>query len=65
MVVVATPAARVVAGRAVPSTTNVTVPEGGVVPDLGVTVALRVTVAPTTGLVGVAVSAVVVERVKA
>jgi hypothetical protein len=52
-------------GRAVPSTVKVTVPVGDVVPEPGFTVAVSVTVAPTTGLAGVTASAVVVAVSKA
>jgi hypothetical protein len=39
-------------GVFVPSTVKVTVPVGAVVPELGATVAVIVTVAPTAGLAG-------------
>jgi hypothetical protein len=52
VVVVATPFASATGLSAVPSTVNVTVPVGAVVPEVWATVAVSVTVTPVAGLEG-------------
>jgi hypothetical protein len=52
VVVTAIPPVTATGVPAVPSTVKVTVPVGAVVPELGATVAVSVTVAPTPGLAG-------------
>jgi hypothetical protein len=59
VVVTAMPPVKAIGVPAVPSMVKVTVPVGAVVPELGATVAVNVTLAPTAGLAGEAATVVV------
>jgi hypothetical protein len=59
VVVTAMPPVKATGGPATLSTVKVTVPVGAVVPELGATVAVIVTVTPTAGLAGEATTVVV------
>jgi hypothetical protein len=59
VVITAIPFAKVIGVPAVPSMVKVTVPVGAVVPELGATVAVMVTVAPTAGEAGAAAMVVI------